>query len=233
MLRRIQRLVARKMGVPESQPVPASLAFLADETKMDESFDKYLADTELFRARLKQWEEDKKLKPDLDKPKPEDLAQEAVSTLIDFQMFDEPDRLVVQLSLPSPPVHSNGRWDDVLKQVVWDTAIQNRTNDAHLPAACYASWARADQEFQKEHLGKLALTGDELTQYCLWRSSQDAQHGGEWDAFLEGLQAGAGLGEKLVAFPFSGEPPPPATNNQPRIPSLSDYPRQLLKTALQ
>jgi len=235
MMRRIQRLVARKMGVPDSQPVPASLGFLADDTKMDESFDKYLAGTELFRARLKQWEADEKLKPDLERPKPMDLAQDAMNTLIDFDLFGtrEADHLMVQLSVPVPPLHSNGRWDAVLKQVVWDSTIQDRTNAARLPVTCYAGWARADEEFQKEHFGKVALTGDELTQYCLWRSTQDAQRGGEWDAFLAALQPGAGLGEKLEAFRFSGEPHPAGTNEPQKIPSASDYPRQLLKTALQ
>lgn len=71
MLRRIQRLVACKMGVPEAKPVPESLAFLTNETKISESFNKYLVNTELYRAKLKQWKNDKKLKPDLEQPKPE------------------------------------------------------------------------------------------------------------------------------------------------------------------
>ncbi len=179
MLRWFQRLVARKMGVPDSQPVPASLGFLADDTKMNESFDKYLAGTELFRARLKQWEQDEKLDPNLDRPKPRDLVQEASDTLIDFKIFDtaEADHLVVQLSVPVSPVHSNGRWDEVLKQVVWDTDIQNRTNATHLPVACYASWARANEAFQQEHLGKVALTGDELTQVPAFGGSVRMRNG--------------------------------------------------------
>jgi hypothetical protein len=232
MRRRIQRLVARKMGVPEWQPVPDSLAFLADEKTMDESLDKYLAGTELYVARLKQWEADKKLKPDLERPKPRDLAEEAAGNLIDFEMLDTPDHLVVQLALPAAPLHSNGRWDAALKQVVWDTTVEERAKAVHLPVTCYANWARADEAFQTKHFGKLALTRDELTQYCLWRGSQDAQHGGEWDAFLAGLQPEAGLVAALEAFRFSGEPAPAATNGPQKVPVPSDYPREMLKTAL-
>ncbi|MGD1087418.1 MAG: hypothetical protein ABR955_01650 [Verrucomicrobiota bacterium] len=232
LLRRIQRLVARKMGVPETEPVPASLAFLADETMMEKSFDKYLAGTDAYRAKLKQWKKDRKLKPDLKKPQPADLGDDASNNLIELYSFDQTDHLVVRLSLPSSPLHSNGRWDEALKQVVWDTAIADRTTTNHLPFSCYVSWARADKRFQSEHLGRVALTGDELTQYCLWRSSLDMQRGGEWDAFLSSLQPGTGLLERLDAFRFPGEPAQVETNAQQKIPGPSVYPRELLKSAL-
>jgi hypothetical protein len=230
---RIQRLVARKMGVPDAQPVPASLAFLGDDAKTEESFGKYLAGTKLYRAQLKQWEEDKILKPDLAQPDPMDLAKDAVNTLIESGTFEQADHLVVQLSLPSAPAHSNGRWDEALQQVIWDTGIEERDKAVQLPFTCYASWTRADEKFQKEHIGKVALTGDDLAQYCLWRSSLDARRGGEWEAFLAGLQPGSGLVERVEAFRFSGEPAPAGTNVQQNIPSPSAWPRQLLKTALQ
>jgi hypothetical protein len=232
LLRRIQRLVAGKMGVPETEPVPASLAFLADETMMEKSFDKYLAGTDFYRARLKQWEEDKKLKPDTKQPEPSEVANDAVGNLVGFDLFGQPDHLAVRLSLPASPVHSNGRWDEALKQVVWETDIEDRTNASHFPFSCYASWAQADREYQNKHFGRVVLTGDELTQYCLWRSSQDKQAGGEWDAFVASLQPGSGLVKKLDAFRFPGEPDQAGTNSQPKIPSPSVYPRELLKAAL-
>jgi hypothetical protein len=233
LLRRIQRLVARKMGVSETEPVPASLAFLADEKMMKKSFDKYLAGTAQYRAKLKQWKEDKKLKSGLKRPEPSEVASEAAGNLIQFELFGQPDHLAVRLSLPSSPVHSNGRWDEALKQVVWETDIEVRTNAYYLPFSCYASWAQADQDYQKEHFGKVVLTGDELMQYCLWRSSQDKQKGGEWDAFVASLQPGSGLVERLDTFRFPGEPAQVETNGQQKIPGPSVYPRKLLKNALQ
>jgi len=230
LLHQLQRLVARKMGVPDIKPVPASLAFLADETTMQKSFDKYLAGTAQYRARLKQWKEAKKLKPGTKQPEPSEVVSDAVANLIEFDLFGQPDQLAVRLSLPSSPVHSNGRWDEALKRVVWETDIEVRTNAYHLPFFCYASWAQADQEHQKEHFGKMVLTGDELTQYCLWRISQDAQHGSEWDDFVANLQPGSNLVEKIDAFRFQGEPDQVGTN---KIPSSSVYPRELLKAALQ
>jgi len=233
LLRRIQRLVARKMGVPETEPVPASLNFLVDEKTMGKSFDKYLADTAQYHAKLKQWKVDKKLKPDIKRPEPSEVADEAVGNLIPFELFGQPDHLAVRLSLASSPVHSNGRWNEALKQVVWETDIEGRTNASNLPFSCYADWAQADQDYQKDHFGKVALTGDALTQYCLWRSSLDKQKGGEWDAFVASLQPGSGLVERFDAFRFQGEPVQVETNGQQKIPGPSVYPRELFKTALQ
>jgi hypothetical protein len=230
ILLRIQRLLARKMGVPDTVPIPPSLALLADETKMKLSFDKYVSGTDLYRAKLKQWEKDKKLKSDTKKPEPSEVVSDVVGNI--FGINGQGDHLVVNLSLPMSPMHSNGRWDNALKQVVWDTHIESRTNATHLPFSCYASWVQANEAFQKEHLGKVALTGDDLTLYCLWRSSLDMQRGGEWDAFLSGLQPGAGLIARIDVFQFSGESDPAGTNSQQTIPNIADYPRELLKTAI-
>jgi hypothetical protein len=230
LLRRIQRLVAAKMGVPATNPVPAALAFLGDERALQTSLDHYLADTDLYRAKLRQWEAARKLKPDTKRPEPADVAGDAVETLLALNHIGgTPDHLTVQLSLPSAPVHGNGHWDETPHQVVWDADLGDRTNGTHLPVACYASWVQPDAGFQTAHFGRVALTGDNLAQYCLWRSSLEAQPGGEWDAFLAGLKPGPGLLETLVAFRFPGEPMQAATNAPP---APSAWPRDLLTAAL-
>jgi hypothetical protein len=227
----IQRLVAREMGVPDTEPVPASLAFLGDQTNLDKSFTNYLAGTDEYQAKLKQWDEDKKLNPNAKQPDPSDVVGDLIGNLVDFDLFGgNPDHLAVRLSLPSPPVHSNGRWDAALKQVVWESDIVGRTNATQMPLSCYASWVQPAEDFQTAHLGKVALTGDDLTEYCLWRSGQDAQRGGEWDSFIDHLKPGTGLMASLDAFRFSGEPDQTATNDQQIIPSA--FPRELLKNAL-
>ena len=232
LLRRIQRLVARKMGVPDTEPVPAALAFLADETTMEKSFDQYLAGTDRYRGKLKQWGEDKKLKPDLKPPEPSEVLNDAIGDLIEFDLFGQPDHLAVRLSLPAPPLHSNGRWDKALKQVVWESDIEDTTNASHFPFFCYASWAEADGKFQKKHFGGVILTGDALTRYCLWRASQGKRDGDEWDSFIAGLRPGRGLAAKIDAFRFTGEPAQAGTNVQERVSSSSAYSRELLRAAL-
>jgi hypothetical protein len=223
----LQRLVARKLGVPDSRPLPASLAFLASGDVREKSFEKYLATTEEYREKLKQWEKDRETKPDLAKPEP--AVDDEVKDFVDFDLFGNPnDRLRVELQLPVAPAHSNGRWDEAGKQVVWDTNIVDRTNSARLPVICYASWAEPAESFQTRHFGKVALAGDELTGYCLWRSSLDEKKAGEWDAFLAGLQPGGQLTNSLRTFRFSDEPPAAVTNAT----STSAFARELIEAGL-
>jgi hypothetical protein len=230
LLRRVQRLVAHKMGVPDSDPVPAALAFLGQENTMDNSFDEYLAGTDFYRAKLKQWKQDQKLKPDTKKPDPSVVLDDLTGKLIEFDLFGHPDHLTVHLSLPAAPVHSNGRWDATLKQVVWESNIDaQKTNDFHFPFNCYANWVQADEAYQVNHFGRVVLTGDDLNQYCLWRCSLDPQQGAEWDALVAGLHPGNELLEKIDAFRFSGEPAQAGTN---KVSGPSSFPRELLEPAM-
>ncbi len=52
-----QRLLARKMGVGDRQPIPTSLAFLSDPNRAGKSFAAYVAKTEIFQKRLEAWKQ--------------------------------------------------------------------------------------------------------------------------------------------------------------------------------
>jgi hypothetical protein len=225
----VQRLVARKMGVPDSAAIPAWLDFLADDAATEKSFTNYFAHTELYRAKVKEWKKEKKSKPEAKQPDPDSVSGDLWAQLvgIDFNLFDAtPDHLTVKLSLPSEPLHCNGQWNEADKQVVWKSDIQARTNSMHLPFSCYANWAQAGEEFQKGHLGKVAFDGEDLVQYCLWRCSLDGQRGAQWDAFLAGLKPDEHLVARVRAFRFTGEDLT-ATNGV-----SSAYPRGLFENAL-
>lgn len=224
----LQRLVARKMGVPDGAPIPGSLAFLGNDEAMEKSFTNYFAHTDLYRKKINEWKAHSA--PNTAQPTPDAVAGEFFDRIlaIDFNLFgDTPDHLTVKLTLPSAPLHSNGRWSEADDQEIWSTDIQGRTNMNHLPFSCYANWVQADEGFQTNHFGKVAFSGDDLAQYCLWRCSQAPQQGGEWDEFLARLKPGDDLPTKVDAFRFSGEED--ATNSE-TLPSA--YPRKLLKTAL-
>ncbi len=202
----IQRLVARKMGVPDAQPVPASLAFLSNSAAMGTSFSNYFIGTDLYRSEVKEWEAHHKegqAKPTVDAVSGEKFM-EVIG--IDFQLFGDPrEHLKVQLSLPVPPARTNGKWDEDEKQVVWDGEIESRTNSIDLPMTCYASWGQPDESFQKQHFGSVILTGEDLTYYCVWRAGLDPKRSGEWEGLLKSLQPDADLKPKLEGFRFSDE----------------------------
>jgi len=193
----MQRLVAEKLGVPAGGPLPKSLAILTNEVALQKSWEGYLAKTDPYRAKHKQWETDVKTNPKLEEPKPADAANDLFMSLLGLSggFGDEADHLTVKLALKHAPDLSNGKWQD--GQVVWESKLDK---DRPLPVLCYASWSNPDETFQRAHFGRVLLEGDELSKYDLWRSGLDEPAGREWDAFLAGLQPGAGLKKQIEAF---------------------------------
>ena len=57
----LQAFLAEKLGVPPAGPMPKSLAFVADPAALQSSWDKFLSGTDAYRARLRQWEKERKL----------------------------------------------------------------------------------------------------------------------------------------------------------------------------
>jgi len=226
VLRLIQRLVAEKMGLAASDPPPKSLAVLADPAALERSWTNYLAQTGLYRARVKEWEKKKQTEPGLKKPEPRELPGDLFEDLLEpFKLFGgEADQLTVKLALAHAPAHTNGKWQD--GQVVWAASLdENRA----LPALCYASWSSPAAEFQKAHFGRVLLDGDELTQYCLWQCSLGGEQVPQWENFLAGLQPGQELTNKLDAFQFATEPARPAARDKQ---NQLEAGRKLLKDAL-
>ena len=88
LLEHVQRLLARKMGVADEQPLPASLAFLGDQKKLMASFEKYVRSTDLFHKRLAQWKTAKKRDPKAQEPTPEQVAGELFDEAAGFHFFD-------------------------------------------------------------------------------------------------------------------------------------------------
>ncbi|MEJ0088699.1 MAG: hypothetical protein WDM80_02955 [Limisphaerales bacterium] len=201
VLRLVQQLVAEKMGLAASDPLPKSLTVLADPAALERSWTNYLAQTvaqtDLYRTQVKEWKKKKKTEPELEKPEPSELAA---------HLFGDPlepfrtsggtaDHLTVKLTLPHAPNHTNGKWQD--GEVVWDASLdENRA----LPALCYASWSNPDVQFQQTHFGQVILDGDELTAYCLWQQCLNEEQASEWEKILASLQPGQGLKDKLEAF---------------------------------
>jgi hypothetical protein len=131
----IQRLIAAKLGVPKSGPMPRALVFLADPVQLTNSWEKYLRTTDQYRALLRQWEKEKiarkigslgqHLRALYDKryrtngppaapaapgaPMPSEVVSELMVDLLEIDLFGTDDHLTVRLSLPSPPSRSNGK----------------------------------------------------------------------------------------------------------------------------
>ena len=225
----IQRLVARKLGVADSQPVPRSLAFLRNSDAMAASFEKYFVGTDLYRNKAREWAQNDP--QDAAKPQVHEIMQEEFETLMEFNLFaNTPDHLTVTLSLPGPPARTNGKWDEDGKAVVWESDLEDRTNGVRLPVFCYASWAQPEEKFQTRHFGRVIIEGDDLVEYCLWRADLTDRRAAEWEKLLADLKPGDESLKKIRAFRFSDETPisdPNAQNDSP-----SNFGRTSLENAL-
>ena len=221
----IQKFLAEKLGVPTAGPMPKSLALLADSAAMEQSWKKYLAGTQLYQARLRQWQKEKKTQPDLSKPEPSEAVNDLLGTLLAFGSSGEDDHLTVRLALAAAPDHTNGKWDEARHQVVWESALESAQPAKRLPVFCYANWSRPDAEFQQEHFGRVILGGDELLKYCLWRGGLEEANAGEWDKWLATLRPGDALSNQLSVFQFSGGP---STNS-----SAANFGKDLIKSSLE
>jgi hypothetical protein len=232
MMRLVQRLIAKKMGALESDPTPQSLAFLAAKDAREASWEKFLVTSDFYHTRIKRWEAEVKLKPDLAKPSPAGVMGELFITLMDFRLGGADDHLVVKLNLSAAPIRTNGKWNESRHQVVWESELDEKEQTPRLPAFCYASWSTANESFQAEHFGKVILAGEELLQYGLWRAGRDAKHAGEWEAFLAGLKPDSTIIAALDAFRFSDEPAATTAKPDEKTDLASELPRALLKAAL-
>lgn len=202
ILHMVRRLTMEKMGLPASGPLPTSFAVLNDPAAFEKSWEKYLARTDLYQAKVKEWEQQKKSDPKLEPPKPQSIMDDLFADLL-FRTDGETDRLTVRLALAQAPNHTNGKWQE--GQVSWTTDLDP---SPALPVICYAIWSHPEVDFQNAHLGGVLLEDEELTQYCLWRSTLADGQGREWDIFLAGLQPGPDLKQKLENFEFRSVPPP-------------------------
>jgi hypothetical protein len=205
----VQRFLATKMGVPADKPVPGGLAFLADPNSIEHSMESYARTTDEFKARMRQWEQDKKADPNTAEPNPADVLELPKRDLpiLKFDLFgpSRADQLTLKLETGVKPWTTNGTWDKDGKLVEWSAALSSGDK---LPVQCYALWAGPNEPFQARHFGKVVLEGHNLTAYCLWRSGLRKDEAKEWEAFVDTLKPGGGLKEKLQAFRFSREAPP-------------------------
>jgi hypothetical protein len=230
----VQRFFARKMGVADDQPIPASLAFLADPERLTNSLDKFVRSTRLFQERVERWKAASKDHSDAKEQTPRglllDLAFGAVAGT-DFQLTlrGPRDRLELKLFCGEKPYSTNGRWDEMRSAVTWSKGL---ASDETLPVVCFALWSSPNRAFQEQHLGRVALTDAKLAQYAVWREALKPEEAVEWERFLASLKPGAALNASLQGFGFSGDPKPRPDNPDKQLSSLADLPRRLILEAL-
>jgi len=225
----LQQLIARKLGITAEQPMPLSLVFLADPEAVENSWNNYLTETNTYRKKLRIWENNKAANTQVEKPDPVSVLLDLISVLDESGNAGGQDRLIVRLALPSKPLRTNGKWDETHKQVFWESGLAEKDNISRQPVFCYADWVTPKEDFQKDHLGSVSLTGEKLLNYCLWRTGLEEKKAVEWEQFLTNLKPGVDATNKLNNFLFVGEP---EQVNAKGLKRDSDIGKRLIKAAL-
>ena len=212
----LQRLLARRIGIPDDRPVPESLGFLADPQAAKESFSAYLRTTPQYRRYVEERAAAAETKPagesetQPSEPDALDLPGELLGDLV-LVGGGGPDDLGVSLALDVAPFETNGARDADGRLVRWNAALLDPAKPpTRLPVFCFALWATPNEETQMRHFGRVLLDGKELLGYCLWENGlppaaaqqlQDALRAARPDNYEQVLRA----------FRFSGPPPLPTT----------------------
>jgi len=205
----VQRLVATRLGIEATAPVPEFLGFLATQEKAQASLLTYVRGTDLFKKRVAQFREQKANRSPGAEPKPEDVLGElTVEALLPPSLQSSHDQLSVSLACPRRPFETNGTWDAATGRVRWEARIQQQGT---LPVVCYAFWSEPDATAQRDHFGNVLLDDEVLAQFALWYVALPPPRARQCDAFLAGCRPGADLAQRIAGFHFEGEEARPAS----------------------
>jgi hypothetical protein len=224
VLQLVQRMLATKIGIPEDQPVPASIARLSDFNELNESVSGFLRQTDEYREIEREWEQTPAAQRSDDPPVPTDVLGELVldGFLKSFFMWGG-DQLVATFTTHVRPMMTNGKWDEEKGCVEWKLGIPGLESDESVgvtPDLLYAVWVEPDRAAQSRMMGKVALVKEDLYAYCLWRAGLPANKAEQWDTFVSSWTPGPELPKRILAFRFDDEPAdvdPPAQSMRARL----------------
>lgn len=233
----LQRFVARRMGVADTQPVPESLAFLGSRSKLLASANAHIYKTEAFRKAYEYVKEQaKRQNPEqftepMAPPNPGDgmaviLILSMMAGQSNWASFLSPEKPAwsAALALPVEPFVTNGSWDGEKKQVRWGDPNKDDKGIRFV----YAGWCEPSER-QTARFGKVLLDGARLGAYALWFQALHESERAEWAAFVDTVRPGGDLKKALETFRFKAEQ---AVDEKEIKPALSNAVRQIFSEAL-
>jgi hypothetical protein len=252
----VQRLLARKMGVGDRQPIPASLAFLSDPRRVAKSFASYVQKTEFFQKRVEAWKQRQKNKPKPPSPPPAETAtprpgaappvpsgqpdardQEPTPEGVLEDLLGEMIGDWFDFQIFGAPDHLGVKLhcgtEPLASNGEWDEEARTVVWSAELkaqrllPFFCFAIWCRPDQAAQEKHFGSLVLEGDDLAEYAMWYCGLTKTEALEWDRLVATLKADGNWRRALEEFRFTSDPKFDPNNPQTEE-SLADEPKLVI-----
>jgi len=204
----ITRGLATRMGVPDGDPLPPSLAALGEDWEAyGNSFDMFVEGSEQILALAHEWAAEDGGSVGLDeegKLNPESIFDNFLE--INSFSAESSSPLQATLHLPHKPVETNGDWDEETDVVTWSDRIDLAEHPIELPASFFAFWVKPATEFQEQLFGSIVIDGEELVEYALWSNSLSPNQRVEWETLLKNLDAKSNAVNELEHFRFSDHP---------------------------
>jgi len=196
----VLKSIEAKAKIPNKKLIVRLAAVLADEQKLERTFQDYLKTTPQYKKAIK------KLKtvnsePSSREASPEKLVvQPLLEKAVHFNIQFGSRTLDLQLAVSAKPDATNGKWNAKDGLVTWKGSLSERDKPTTLlPEVCYAVWSEPNAKFQTATFGKVILSGKDLMDYCVWRKGLSDDEAKLWDAVLSRHKPGKDLEAELKA----------------------------------
>lgn len=206
LLQWMRRLIATRMDHGAEAADAEAFSFLSSKESVQASARRYFRQTEDYQRLLDRWKRESN-QGDRDKPRPEEVLSEPLSTITSMnQIFGNGDRLEVALETETEPLWTNGEWNQPERKVVWSKGIEAADATGwHFPAMLYAIWSIPNETTQRRHFGDVILEGESLARYCLWYEGLSDEETRQWDEFVASWKPRDDLSRRLQTFTFAEE----------------------------
>jgi len=203
----LQGIVRRKIGVAADEPLPPALALFADSTRLLKSLNDSLRKSDEYQVKLAAWEQTPVNERSEVPEEPISVLTEILSTGFGIEFFfGRTDELVATLHAATKPISTNGTWDADRKAITWKKHLPSDKPSGIVPEIAYAVWTDPADAAQLKLLGRVALRGQSLFGYCMWRNSLTQDELQQWSKFLNSTEPADEFMQRLEKFRFAGEP---------------------------
>lgn len=200
----LSRGLARRIGIRPDQPVPSPLEAIRDDWESYYgSLEEFLESNAELKALERSWQS-----TDGGEATDPVTASDVLESVFPFEFisFGTPGsgHLLARLHTLYEPDVTNGEWHEDVGAVVWDESLAvDADQTLRVPNHHFAMWAKPAVDFQLQHFGNVAITGEFLSEYGIWRVGLGQERGEEWDLFLDSVQSDADFVQRVADFKFS------------------------------
>ncbi|MFM9994182.1 MAG: hypothetical protein ACKVU4_00105 [Phycisphaerales bacterium] len=211
----IRRTVSGWMDPDAATENPALKSIFDDTTSMSERFTVFVIESEQAWGVLARWVAAVG-QVGAESTDTRELLNEVMMAALSPELeglMDNHDTLDATLATGTHPLMTNGLWNEADASVRWNASLPTDKNHGNgFPSLACAVWVSPDEPAQMRALGRVALQGQSLAEFCLWRRGLLPDEGRQWNAFVEGLTPETNPVARLAAFRFTGresedEPP--------------------------